>query len=117
MGHRVFVYGTLLAGEPNHYVLAGAAFLGPARTAPGFELFDLGPFPALVPGGATAVDGELYEVDDAGLARLDRLEGYPDLYDRYHIPLAAGMAIAYLMRPDQVAGQPRVVSGRWRDRR
>lgn len=115
MGHRVFVYGTLLSGEPNHPVLAGAAFLGPATTAPAFRLVNLGPYPALVADGATAVEGELYEVDDAGLARLDWLEGYPGLYDRREIVLEAGTAIAYLMRPEQVAGMPRIASGRWRD--
>lgn len=115
MAHRVFVYGTLLAGEPNHRVLAGARFSGPARTLPAFELVSLGPYPAMVPGGATAVVGEVYEVDDAGLARLDWLEGYPDLYDRDVIDLADGTrAIAYLQRPAQAAGLPRIPSGEWR---
>jgi gamma-glutamylcyclotransferase (GGCT)/AIG2-like uncharacterized protein YtfP len=113
--HVVFVYGTLLAGEPNHRVLAGARFLGEAVTAPAFELVDLGPYPALVPGGATAVRGERYAVDDRGLARLDRLEGYPELYDRVEVALAGGeRAIAYVMRPAQVAGRRRLASGCWR---
>lgn len=114
MAHRVFVYGTLLAGQPNHHVLAGARFLGPARTLPAFELVSLGPYPALVPGGATAVVGEVYEVTDAGLARLDWLEGYPDLYDRQAIPLADGTrAIAYMQPPAQAEGMPRIPSGDW----
>ncbi|MFN3430105.1 MAG: gamma-glutamylcyclotransferase [Candidatus Sericytochromatia bacterium] len=115
MPHRVFVYGTLLAGEPNHRVLAGARYLGPARTEPVFELVSLGPYPALVPGGGVAVVGELYEVDDAGLARLDWLEGYPELYDREAIPLADGTrALAYMQRPAQALGLPRIESGDWR---
>ena len=64
---RVFVYGTLLAGEPNHRVLAGARLVANARTEPAFELRDLGPFPGLVSGGAHAVAGEVYEVDEATL--------------------------------------------------
>ena len=66
---RVFVYGTLLAGEPNHRVLTGARLVAKARTEPAFELRDLGPFPGLVSGGAHAVAGEVYEVDEATLAR------------------------------------------------
>ena len=118
MPHRVFVYGTLLSGEPNHRVLTGARFLGPARTVPAFELASLGPYPALVPGGDVAVVGELYEVDDAGLARLDWLEGYPELYDRQEIALTDGTrAIAYLQRPAQAEGLPRIGSGDWREAR
>ena len=49
---RVFVYGTLLAGEPNHRLLEAASFVGPAETPPVFLLVDLGPFPALVACGA-----------------------------------------------------------------
>ena len=58
---RVFVYGTLLAGEPNHHVLVGepnhhvlvgARFVAQARTEAAFELRDLGPFTGLVRDGA-----------------------------------------------------------------
>ena len=38
----VFVYGTLKRGYSNHHFLAGQAFQGEARTAPGFALFSLG---------------------------------------------------------------------------
>ena len=75
MPTRVFVYGTLLAGEPNHRLLARARLVTEARTKPAFELRDLGSSPRLVRGGAHAVAGEVYEVDEATLAALDRLEG------------------------------------------
>ncbi|MBC7171469.1 MAG: gamma-glutamylcyclotransferase, partial [Polyangiaceae bacterium] len=68
---RVFVYGTLLAGEPNHRMLAGARLVAEARTEPAFELRDLGPFPGLVRGGAHVVVGEVYEVDGSTLVALD----------------------------------------------
>jgi gamma-glutamylcyclotransferase (GGCT)/AIG2-like uncharacterized protein YtfP len=35
---KVFVYETLLSGEPNHGLLAHAEFRGEARTEPAFEL-------------------------------------------------------------------------------
>lgn len=115
---RVFVYGTLLAGEPNHRVLTGARLVAKARTEPAFELRDLGPFPGLVSGGAHAVAGEVYEVDEATLAALDRLEGHPRFYRRTRIALDDGSLVqTYLLPPEQVEGRPVIASGNWRSRR
>ncbi len=116
---RVFVYGTLLAGEPNHRVLAGATLVADdARTEPAFELRDLGPFPGLVRGGSHAVVGEVYEVDDVTLAALDRLEGHPRFYKRSRISLDDGALVeTYLLSPQQVEGRPVIDSGDWRARR
>lgn len=115
---RVFVYGTLLAGEPNHRVLTGARLVAKARTEAAFELRDLGPFPGLVRGGAHAVVGEVYEVDEATLAALDRLEGHPRFYRRTRIALEDGAAVeTYLLAPEQVEGRPVIASGNWRSRR
>lgn len=115
---RVFVYGSLLAGEPNHRALAGAALVGATTTAPAFALYDLGAFPGLVAVGEHAVAGEVYEVDVAGLARLDRLEGHPSFYRRTPIALADGAeAETYLLTRAQVEGRPVVASGSWRAHR
>ena len=112
---RVFVYGTLLSGEPNHRVLADAELLGEASTEPAFHLVDLGAFPALVPGGKTAVAGEVYKVDNATLDRLDRLEGHPRFYRREPITLDSGQeALAYMQAIEQIRGQPRITGGDWR---
>jgi gamma-glutamylcyclotransferase (GGCT)/AIG2-like uncharacterized protein YtfP len=115
---RVFVYGTLLQGEGNHDILAGARFLGPARTPPGYALHDLGAFPGLVAGGEHAVEGEVYIVGPDTLARLDQLEGHPRFYRRAPIALEDGSAVeTYLLPPDRVVGRPVITSGRWRARR
>jgi gamma-glutamylcyclotransferase (GGCT)/AIG2-like uncharacterized protein YtfP len=112
---RVFVYGTLPSGEPNHGLLAEATCEGLARTAPEFDLVDLGAFPAMVPGGATSVAGEVYAVGPLTLARLDRLEGHPRLYRREPVRLeGGGEALAYLLAPDQARGRPRINGGDWR---
>jgi gamma-glutamylcyclotransferase (GGCT)/AIG2-like uncharacterized protein YtfP len=114
----VFVYGTLLAGEPNHRLLGYARFVGEARTEPGFELRDFGAFPAIVRGGDGSVVGEVYEVDGTTLASLDRLEGHPRFYRRTGIVLEDGALVeAYLLAPEQVAGRPVITSGNWRLRR
>jgi gamma-glutamylcyclotransferase (GGCT)/AIG2-like uncharacterized protein YtfP len=115
---RIFVYGTLLAGEPNHRLLATATLVGEARTEPAFELRDLGAFPGLVRGGAHAVLGEVYEVDAATLAALDRLEGHPRFFRRTRIALDDGVGVeTYLLTPEQVEGRPVIASGNWRSRR
>ena len=74
MSHRVFVYGTLLGGGPNHRLLRRSRLVGEDTTADGFALHNLGPFPGMVRATAGHVRGEVYEVDDATLAALDRLE-------------------------------------------
>jgi gamma-glutamylcyclotransferase (GGCT)/AIG2-like uncharacterized protein YtfP len=113
--HPVFVYGTLLRGEANHDLLAAARFVAEARTEPCFELFDLGPFPAMSANGQTAVLGEVYAVDDATLARLDRLEGHPSFYQRTQIRLDDGQVVqTYLMERTKMRGRVRIPSGDWR---
>jgi gamma-glutamylaminecyclotransferase len=115
---RVFVYGSLLAGEPNHGVLRGATLIAEARTAAEFALHDLGAFPGMVAGGADVIAGEIYEVDDDTLAALDRLEGHPRFYRRTPITLADGTLVeTYLLTRAQVEGRPVVASGSWRAHR
>ena len=110
----VFVYGTLLRGESNADLLAEAHYRGHAHTSPGFELVDLGAYPAMIPGGNSSVMGELYAVDSRTLATLDRLEGHPEYYRRIEVVLSDGTpAQTYVMSPDRVVGCPRIESGDW----
>lgn len=103
----VFVYGTLKRGGSNHLLLKGQKFLGAVRTEPGFTLYTLGDYPGMVraPGDTVGVTGELWSVDDACLAELDRLEGLDEgLYERADVLLQpnphALSAQAYLyLRP------------------
>ena len=111
--HLVFVYGTLKRGQGNHHWLAEAVFLGES-TLSGAVLHDLGPFPMAIEGEG-AVQGEVYGVDAAGLARLDRLEGHPRLYGRRLMALADGRAAwVYLGRRRQVRNVPPIADGCWR---
>jgi gamma-glutamylaminecyclotransferase len=113
----IFVYGTLLVGEPNHRLLTGAQLICDARTPPRFTLHDLGPYPAMVRGGKHAVPGELYEVGEAMLAELDRLERHPRWYRRTRMILDDGRPVqTYLMTREQVARYPVIASGSWRAR-
>lgn len=86
----LFVYGTLKQGASNHALLTGQRFLGQARTAPGFVLYDVGGYPGMVPvpGSQSFVTGEVWLVDDAGLRALDRFEGLDErLYRREPVPM------------------------------
>ncbi len=113
----LFVYGTLLSGEPAHALLEGAAALGPAKTAASFDLYDLGPYPALVAGGSVAVTGELYGVTAASLAVIDVHEEVPRLFQRATLELDDGRtAQAYVLDRDRVRGRRRIHSGDWRAR-
>lgn len=108
----LFVYGTLKRGLANHHQLGGAAFLGEAEL-PGVQLHDLGPFPMAILGDGH-VRGELYRVDAARLAHLDRFEGVPRLYRRECRPLADGrQAWIYLGEPRQVRQSPLLEQGHW----
>lgn len=111
------MYGTLLSGEGNHHFLQDSIYLGNVKTKPGYELFDLGAFPAMIKGGATSVRGEIYEVDRITLMDLDFLEGHPSFYYRTSIQLDNGEIVqTYLQSPEQVEGLQRISSGDWRNR-
>ena len=101
MGERVFVYGTLRRGQRNHALLESGRLLGPFITRPLYTMLDLGAYPAVVPGGSTAVTGEVYAVNAQTLASLDRLEGYPRRYTREILETPYGNAwfYIYLGRP------------------
>ncbi|HEY3758066.1 MAG TPA: gamma-glutamylcyclotransferase family protein [Opitutaceae bacterium] len=73
----IFVYGTLKENGENHRYLEGQVFLGEAATESSYKLYQLDDYPGLVEAaaGGVAVAGELWEVDDFTLRRIDVLEG------------------------------------------
>jgi len=87
----LFVYGSLKQGFPNEHVNTGRRVAGRYRTHEPHALYLLGPgeVPCLVspPGAGHQVIGELYEVDDDDLRRMDRLErlGEPEGYERIEL--------------------------------
>ena len=78
MSHKVFVYGTLKRGFPNHHYMKTSKLIGAYRTAERYPLvvggrhFSPSLFPE--PGTGKHVIGELWEVDDETLVKLDELE-------------------------------------------
>ncbi|XP_064644436.1 putative gamma-glutamylcyclotransferase CG2811 isoform X2 [Lineus longissimus] len=117
---RVLVYGTLLRGQPNHYLIQNkdngeAKYIGigqlqdrrPLVTATPYNI----PFLLDVPGEGENITGEIFDVDDKMLKVLDDLENHPNFYQREIIPFtfkkdsqdkptedSTGSAWVYLMK-------------------
>jgi len=120
---KVFVYGTLRAGGALHAHMKGADLVCSAGGVRGFAMFDLGFYPAVehMQTPHAVVVGEVYEVDAALLAHLDRVEGVPSLYYRTLTDVVVGggsdgedtvEAYIYVMREGQARGE-RVRGGDW----
>ena len=96
---KVFVYGTLKQGHGNHRLLAESKCLGTTHTKPAFTMLHLGGFPGVLLQGDTSIIGEVYEVDEITMKRIDRLEGYPSFYDRTKLHTEYGQAWIYFLDP------------------
>ena len=75
----LFVYGTLRQNYHNHTYLNTANFLGEAKTQDKFVMHFNGSIPFVSESQSISqIMGEVYEVDESTLARVDQLEGcYP----------------------------------------
>lgn len=72
---RVFVYGTLKCGGDNHGWIEKQQFIAEARTKSLYRMFDLGGYPGMIRAeNGIVIEGEVWDVDDIGLAQLDVLE-------------------------------------------
>lgn len=83
--YKVFVYGTLKRGYHNHYILENSKFVKDHTLSRKFLMLDSGAYPVLLNADIEYSGypvGEVYEVDDETMARLDRLEAVGKLYDR-----------------------------------
>jgi gamma-glutamylaminecyclotransferase len=111
MKHLVFVYGTLKQGHTRHNAIREQRYLGIARTEPLYGMYQFGGYPCLVDeitaeqSGQTAgrsIYGELYEVDDACMAELDKIEGVSHgLFERKEIKLGE-VTLSHLPTNDDV---------------
>jgi gamma-glutamylcyclotransferase (GGCT)/AIG2-like uncharacterized protein YtfP len=89
---KLFIYGTIKRGQCRADVMTGQKFLGSAKLVPMYKMFNLGQFPALVkmPGldNGPMIEGELWEVDEDCIRRLDMIEGTPSFYRRQEVQVA-----------------------------
>jgi len=113
----LFVNGTLMQGLALHDNLRGARLLAVTRTAPRYRLHSIGdrhPGMYEVDTGGVAVEGELYEMDDAVWQRVEAGEP-PGLY-RGPVLLADGRTVDGILFPRELAqGHPDISAyGGWR---
>ena len=112
----IFVYGTLRKGERLNPALDNANYLGDA-TIEG-SIVNLGAFPGLIPKveEEARVYGEVYEIDDAILRDLDRIEGTPFLYTREEVDTDEfGTVYTYMYNRDYSTNEV-IESGNWLER-
>lgn len=115
-GIRVFVYGTLKRGHPNHGILEKSDFLGPCYLDGRYRLCDLGYYPGLcrTPADITGrIFGEVYRVDMETLTSLDLLEGHPTFYERQKVNTPWKSAWAYILPDEYLDKHPHIADGLW----
>lgn len=115
---RVFVYGTLKQDGTNNPLLrrVRADFMGYDSVTAPHKLLDLGPFPAVVDDKErNTVRGEVYSMNEEGLAALDFLEGHPTFYQRTKLwsDKRKRVWVYYLNNTDMCRAAPEVVDGLW----
>lgn len=88
----VFVYGTLRKRDCRAGVLDGYECVAEEAFLQGFDMLHLGGFPGIVPGEGI-VKGELYEIDDEILRRLDGIEGFREDDPKHSLYLREKVAV------------------------
>ncbi|RXI97743.1 gamma-glutamylcyclotransferase [Anaerobacillus alkaliphilus] len=121
--HRVFVYGTLRQHEVNHSLLKQAMCLARQAWTNGILYDTTYGYPAMVTDKEERVYGEVYEISEDQLRRLDELEGYTgnpkeDLYDRViqtiHTDHGRFDAYVYIFDDTKAAHLNRIDFGDWK---
>ena len=115
--HLVFVYGTLRRGGarampirfPNSKFIADAKVSG--------SLYDLGAYPGLLLNESSSlVIGEVYEVDDEVLNKLDEFEA-SSKYGRKQVEISLGthrrLCWTYEPNPESYSLRTLITSGDW----
>ncbi len=110
----LFVYGTLMQGEPNHGLLRTAKLIA-EDALQGACLYDLGPYPMILLESG-CVYGERYYIPLNLLPAIDDLEEHPEVYQRQWLQLLSGeSAWVYVGQARFTQGCPPIRTGRWRE--
>jgi len=103
----LFIYGTLKRNFSRAPAMQGQRFITETATAPMYRMVKVETYPGLIdaPDDGLPIEGELWEVNDEGLIRLDRIEGVDEgLYERRPIKLndeAAAVQAYFFLGPTE----------------
>jgi gamma-glutamylaminecyclotransferase len=79
---KVFVYGSFMRnGRYHQHYLQGKTFLGKGIIE-GYKEYILGGLSGILPEKGERVQGEVYEIDPASLAKLDFFQNYGTAFSR-----------------------------------
>ena len=81
---NLIVYGTLMRGKANSHLCRNATFISLCKIKGTLYKTGWG-YPAFVPGGKGVVKAEFVVLPESDWPAIERLEGYPTLYDRRKI--------------------------------
>ncbi len=112
----LFVYGSLKRGFFNHHLICEMDLISVDRTRDKYCMLDLGPFPGVIDSRqVSSIQGEVFEVDDQLLRKLDLFEG--DHYFRKQVYLERSpQAWMYFLFADMLKmTYPVVDSGIWNE--
>jgi gamma-glutamylcyclotransferase (GGCT)/AIG2-like uncharacterized protein YtfP len=115
--HLVFVYGTLRRGSPGTMAVRfpNAKFIADVKVSG--SLYDLGPYPGLILDNSNSlVVGEVYEIDDETLKKLDDFEASSN-YLRKQVEVSLGTQRSkcwtYEPNPEFYSLHKSISSGDW----
>jgi gamma-glutamylcyclotransferase (GGCT)/AIG2-like uncharacterized protein YtfP len=115
--HLVFVYGTLRSGSAGAMSVRfpSSKFVAAAKVSG--SLYDLGAYPGLLLNESSSlVTGEVYEVDDETLNKLDDFEASSN-YSRKRVEISVGdegrIGWTYEPNPEFYSLQTLITSGDW----
>lgn len=116
--NQLFVYGTVRRGgvRAMNDLFPGAKFVGGGEVSG--RLYDLGEYPGLQLGGSgSRVVGEVYEIDDEALGKLDDIEASSDYRrGRVEVSLFGGDRVTcwvYAPASEVCLGRRLIESGDW----
>ena len=116
-GDLIAVYGTLKHAHGNHHILSYSSLISVERLG-GYLMFDVGAYPIVTPSqdNESTIHIEVYEIDSKQTAAaLDRLEGYPHLYNRKEVELSNNKTawLYFMDYADDFTKRRLITEGEW----
>lgn len=123
----VLVYGSLREGLGNHAVIEGCDRIGDTFTVEGLDMFPIGDqfgdqltiggisYPYCVNGDGSVVV-ECYLADDERMKALDKLEGYPQFYNRKKVRAKdedGNVIVGWIYYLEGAGGRHLIPNGDW----